>query len=180
MCQTVASQASQAAKSVCPYCHPCWGCLRYSHMGNATSCFVDVFAGEHQQPTASSTTEDGTPTNPKSRRTPRGPISARSASVNHMANGVVPQVRPWRKGCQPADKGGCSVRVCEVFGAAESSVVEQGPERGAYGWRGWNAQAELQSNLKELDRILANLEEDLQELHTTPATARGEPVFSKR
>lgn len=37
---------------------------------------------------------------------------------------------------------------------------------------GW-VQAELQSNLKELDRILTNLEEDLQELHTTPATATG-------
>ena len=56
-----------------------------------------------------------------------------------------------------------------------SSVVEQGHERGAYRRWGLNAQAELQSNLKELDRILANLEEDLQELHTTPATAKGEP-----
>jgi hypothetical protein len=59
-------------------------------------------------------------------------------------------------------------------------VVDQGHERGVYGWWGWNAQAELQSNLKELDRILASLEEDLQELHTTPTTAKGEPVISRR
>jgi hypothetical protein len=135
-------------------------------MGNTTSCFVDVFE-EAQGP--STVDDEGTPVHPTRRRTPRTPRTPRepmAARLNAL-NGDVPEVPQVRL---------ARARVGGTFGRVMGGASNAGQCSGrmsTYSMRcGW-VQAELQSNLKELDRILTNLEEDLQELHTTPATATG-------